>query len=140
MEAELKALQTNNMWILTPLPQGQNVVGSKWIFRTKRRTDETIERYKARLVARGFIQEKGFNYNETFAPVVKMTTVRIVLALAASKNWPLFQLDVDNTFLHRDLDEDVYLTLPPGYFKSGKQQCMFCKLTKSLQGFKQGPR
>ncbi|CAM8997450.1 unnamed protein product [Rhodiola kirilowii] len=140
MEAELQALQTNNSWTLTTLPQGHNAVGSKWIFRIKRQSDGTIERYKARLVARGFTQEEGLDYNETFAPVVKMTTVRTVLALAASKDWPLFQLDVDNAFLHGDLVEDVYMTLPPGYFKLEKQQGMVCKLTKSLYGLKQAPR
>ncbi|CAM8924814.1 unnamed protein product [Rhodiola kirilowii] len=98
MEDEIQALQTNNTWQVIPLPQGKNAVSSKWIFRVKRHSDGTIERYKARLVARGFSQEEGIDYNETFAPVVKMTTVRTVLALAASKNWPLFQLDVNNAF------------------------------------------
>ncbi|CAM8888286.1 unnamed protein product [Rhodiola kirilowii] len=140
MEKELTALQNNNTWLFTPLPPNKNCVGSKWIFRVKRHSDGTIERYKARLVAKGFSQEEGLDYNETFAPVVKMTTVRTVIALAASKDWPLFQLDVDNAFLHGDLHEEVYMTPPPGFYKTEKQLGMVCKLTKSLYGLKQAPR
>ncbi|CAM8942273.1 unnamed protein product [Rhodiola kirilowii] len=140
MEKELNALQTNNTWVFTPLPPNKNCVGSKWIFRVKRHSDGTIERYKARLVAKGFSQEEGLDYNETFVPVVKMTTVRTFIALAASKDWPLFQLDVDNAFLHGDLHEEVYMTPPPGFFKTEKQLGLVCKLTKSLYGLKQAPR
>ncbi|CAM8948863.1 unnamed protein product [Rhodiola kirilowii] len=140
MEKELSALQSNNTWSLTPLPRGKNPVGSKWIFRVKRHSDGTIERYKARLVAKGFTQEEGLDYNETFAPVVKMQTVRIVIALAASKNWPIYQLDVDNAFLHGDLDEEVFMTLPPGYFMKEKQMGLVCKLNRSIYGLKQASR
>ncbi|CAM8970229.1 unnamed protein product [Rhodiola kirilowii] len=140
MEKELSALQSNNTWTFVPLPPNKNPVGSKWIFRVKRHSDGTIERYKARLVAKGFTQEEGLDYNETFAPVVKMPTVRMVLALAASKDWPLYQLDVDNAFLHGDLNEEVYMIVPPGYFLKEKQLGMVCKLNKSLYGLKQAPR
>ncbi|CAM8945952.1 unnamed protein product [Rhodiola kirilowii] len=140
MEKELNALESNDTWTLTSLPPGKNPVSSKWIFRIKRHSDGSVERYKARLVARGFTQEEGLDYNETFAPVVKMPTVRTVLALAASKDWPLYQLDVDNAFLHGDLDEEVYMTLPPGFYKKEKQQGLICRLNKSLYGLKQAPR
>ncbi|CAM8893240.1 unnamed protein product [Rhodiola kirilowii] len=140
MQKELSALQSNNTWTFVPLPHGKNPVGSKWIFRVKRHSDGTIERYKARLVAKGFTQEEGLDYTETFAPVVKMPTVRMVLALAASKEWPLYQLDVDNAFLHGDLNEEVYMSIPPGYFQQEKQMGMVCKLNKSLYGLKQAPR
>ncbi|CAM8977134.1 unnamed protein product [Rhodiola kirilowii] len=140
MEKELSALKSNKTWTFMPPPHGKNSVGSKWIFRVKRHSDGTIERYKARLVAKGFTQEEGLDYNETFAPVVKIPTVRMVLALAASKEWPLYQLDVDNAFLHGDLQEEVYMTIPPGYFQKEKQMRMVCKLNKSLYGLKQAPR
>ncbi|CAM8966406.1 unnamed protein product [Rhodiola kirilowii] len=98
MNKEIKALEDNNTWTITDLPPGKNAVGSKWIFRIKRKSDGNIERYKARLVARGYTQEEGLDYHETFAPVVKMNTVRTLLAVASMKGWPLFQLDVDNAF------------------------------------------
>ncbi|CAM8999551.1 unnamed protein product [Rhodiola kirilowii] len=140
MEAELQALHKNNTWEITNLPQGMHPIGSKWIYRVKRNSDGTIQRYKARLVARGFTQTEGLDYHETFAPVVKMNTIRALLAVAVSKGWPLFQLDVDNAFLHGQLDEEVYMTLPPGYFKVEKAQGKVCKLLKSLYGLKQAPR
>ncbi|CAM8978096.1 unnamed protein product [Rhodiola kirilowii] len=127
MEKELHALESNNTWVFTPLPPGKNAVGSKWILRIKRHANGTIERYKARLVAKGFTQEEGLDYTETFASVVKMTMLRTVLVVAASKHWPLFQLDVDNAFLHDDLDEEVYMAIPPGFYKQEKQQGMVCK-------------
>ncbi|CAM8979321.1 unnamed protein product [Rhodiola kirilowii] len=140
MQAELQALHNNNTWEITDLPFGKNPVGSKWIYRIKRHSDGTIQRYKARLVARGFTQLEGLDYHETFAPVVKMNIVRTYLAVAISKGWPLFQLDVDNAFLHGDLDEEVYMSLPPGFFKAEKAQGKVCRLLKSLYGLKQAPR
>ncbi|CAM8962825.1 unnamed protein product [Rhodiola kirilowii] len=115
METELKALNSNNTREIADLPPGKNPVGSKWIYRIKRNSDGTISRYKARLVVRGFTQLEGLDYHETFAPVVKMNTIRSFLAVAVSKGWPLFQLYVDNAFLHGHLDEEVYMSLPPGF-------------------------
>ncbi|CAM8963456.1 unnamed protein product [Rhodiola kirilowii] len=140
MEKELSALQSNNTWTLTQLPQGKNPVGRKWVFIVKRHSDGTIERYKARLVAKGYTQEEGLDFNETFAPVVKMQTVHTVIALAASKNWHIYQLDVDNAFLHGDLDEEVFMTLPPGYFTKEKQMGLVYKLNRSIYGLKQASR
>ncbi|CAM8930112.1 unnamed protein product [Rhodiola kirilowii] len=140
MDKEISALQMNNTWIITDLPENQPLTASKWIFRIKLKSDGSIERYKARLVAKGFTQIEGIDYNETFAPVAKMTTVRCLLAVAAIRTWPIFQLDVDNAFLHGSLDEDVYMQLPPGYFKSERAAGKVCKLTKSLYGLKQAPR
>ncbi|CAM8998928.1 unnamed protein product [Rhodiola kirilowii] len=134
MEAELQALHKNNTWEITDLPQGMHTIGSKWIYKVKRNSDGTIQRYKAILVARGFTQTEGLDYHETCAPVVKMNTIRTLLAVAVSKGWPLFQLDVDNAFLHGQLDEEVYMTLPHGYFKTEKAQGKVCKLLKSLYG------
>ncbi|CAM8999542.1 unnamed protein product [Rhodiola kirilowii] len=140
MDAEINALQANNTWSITDLPVGKNAVGCKWVFKIKRKSDGTIERYKARLVAKGFTQLEELDYHETFAPVVKMNTFRTLLAVAASRGWPLYQLDVNNAFLHGILDEEVYMNLPPGYYRSDKAQGRVCKLHKSLYGLKQASR
>ncbi|CAM8983244.1 unnamed protein product [Rhodiola kirilowii] len=140
MDTEITALQDNNTWSITDLPQGKNAVGCKWIFKIKRKSDGTVERYKARLVAKGYTQLEGLDYHETFAPVVKMNTVRTLLAVAISKGWPLYQLDVNNAFLHGSLTEEVYMTLPPGFYKTDKAKKRVCKLHKSLYGLKQASR
>jgi len=100
MQEEINALHAQGTWDLVPLPHAKNLVGCKWVYRLKKNADGSIARHKARLVAKGFGQEKGVDYNETFSPVVKPTTVRLVLALAAQFHWPLRQLDVKNAFLH----------------------------------------
>ncbi|CAM8966737.1 unnamed protein product [Rhodiola kirilowii] len=134
MHAELNALAANDTWELADPPKDKNVIGSKWIYRIKRKADGSIKRYKARLVAEGFTQLEGFDFYETFAPVVKMNTVRIFLAIAVAKKWPPFQLDVDNAFLHGALDADIYMVLPPGFFKTEKAAGKVCKLKRSLYG------
>ncbi|CAM8940912.1 unnamed protein product [Rhodiola kirilowii] len=100
MQSKLKALAANYTWELADLSKDKNVVGSNWVYRIKRKANGSIERYMAGLVAKGFTQLEGLDFYETSAPVVKMNTVRIFLAIAVAKNWPLFQLDVDNAFLH----------------------------------------
>ncbi|XP_074317900.1 uncharacterized protein LOC141653934 [Silene latifolia] len=138
MNKELKALDENQTWELTSLPTGHKPIGSRWVYKIKHKADGTIERFKARLVAKGYNQVKYKDYTHTFSPVAKFATVRVLLALAASKNWPIFQLDINNAFLHGFIDEEVYMTPPEGYTQAKPGQV--CKLKRSLYGLKQASR
>jgi hypothetical protein len=139
MREELNALEKNKTWELVHLPAGKRVVGCKWIYTVKQNPEGKIERYKARLVARGYSQTYGIDYDETFAPVAKMNTVRILISCATNFGWPLHQLDVKNAFLHGDLKEEVYMEIPPG-FSNPRTSGKVCRLRKSLYGLKQSPR
>ena len=139
MKEELSALKSQGTWSLVSLPDHKNLVGCKWVFKIKRHVDGSVARHKARLVAQGFSQEPGLDYGETFSPVVKPTTVRLVLAIAAQFEWPLRQLDVTNAFLHGTLQEEVFMAQPPG-FSDPSNPHLVCKLHKSLYGLKQAPR
>lgn len=112
MADEYSALIRNGTWTLVPRVPKANVVACKWVYKVKRDQHGAIQRYKARLVAKGFNQQPGIDYTETFSPVVKSTTIRVVLSLAVTKQWSLRQLDVQNAFLHGDLKETVYLQQP----------------------------
>jgi len=137
IETELLALAENQTWDVVPCPPSVKPLGSKFVFTIKLRSDGSIDRYKARLVVLGNKQEFGLDYEETFAPVAKMTTVRTILAIAASESWPLHQMDVKNAFLHGDLKEDVFIKLPVGMPTPPQT---VCKLKRSLYGLKQAPR
>uniref|UniRef100_A0A2N9J4G2 CCHC-type domain-containing protein n=1 Tax=Fagus sylvatica TaxID=28930 RepID=A0A2N9J4G2_FAGSY len=138
MKDEMDALEANETWDIVPLPTNQPVVGSKWVYSVKLKSDGSLDRYKARLVAQGFSQEYGIDYDETFAPVAKMTTVRTLIAISAIRDWDIFQMDVKNAFLNGDLSETVYMRPPPG--SSIASPHMVCKLRKALYGLKQAPR
>ncbi|CAJ2666495.1 unnamed protein product [Trifolium pratense] len=139
MDLEMEALDKNNTWELVSLPNGKKPVGCKWVYTVKYKADGSIERYKARLVAKGFTQTYGIDYSETFAPVAKMNTVRVILSLAANYNWNLQQFDVKNAFLHGELEEEIYMDVPPGYREDIAANTV-CKLKKALYGLKQSPR
>jgi transposase InsO family protein len=139
MDAEYRALVHNKTWRLVPRPKGKNIIGCKWVWKVKRKSDGSIDKYKGRLVAKGYKQRYGIDYEDTFSPVVKAATIRLVLSLAVSKNWSLRQLDVQNAFLHGILEEEVYMSQPPGYVDKQHPDYV-CKLDKALYGLKQAPR
>lgn len=144
MTAELSAMETNNTWSVVPLPSGKYSISCKWIYKIKYRSDGSIDRYKARLVAKGYNQTEGVDFTDTYSPVAKFVTIKVLLTLAIKSNWHLTQLDVNNAFLHGDLNEEVYMDLPLGY--GSKQQHhssnrpLVCKLHKSIYGLKQASR
>jgi hypothetical protein len=139
MSDEFSTLSQTRTWVLVTRPPGVNIVGSKWVFRTKHRPDGSVEKHKARLVARGFTQQLGIDYGDTFSPVMKPATVRLVLSIVVSRGWTLRQIDVSNAFLHGFLSEDVYMQQPPG-FEDAQYPSHVCKLQRAIYGLKQSPR
>lgn len=133
---EIESLEKNKTWILTSLPTGRTVIDSKWVFKIKRNEVGAVDRYKARLVARGFTQRRGFDYEDTYSPVAKLTTLRAVLAVANFGDMHLHQLDVKTAFLNGTLKQDIYMRLPDE-FGAGD---LVAKLQKSLYGLKQASR
>jgi hypothetical protein len=140
MNEEMRSLQKNSTWEVVELPAGKVPVGCRWVFTIKHKANGTIERFKARLVAKGYTQTYGIDYMETFAPVAKINTVCILLSLAVNLDWPLYQLDVKNAFLHGDLQEQVYMELPPRCIMQIKGSTKVCRLKKSLYRLTQSPR
>lgn len=139
MQEEFGALQANGTWTLVPRPPHANVITGKWIFKNKLHPDGSLERRKARWVVRGFSQRPGVDFHQTFSPVIKPTSIRTVLHLAAVRRWPVHQLDVKNAFLHGDLAERVYCHQPAGFVDDTRPN-QVCLLVKSLYGLKQAPR
>lgn len=134
MDQELKALERNNAWNLVPLPHGKKTIGSTCVYKVKRKPDGTVDRYKARLMAKGYHQVHGTDYLESFSLVAKMDTVRLFSALSTLKGWALHQVDINNVFLHGYLDEEVYMLPPDGYTKAAAGEV--CHLQRSLYGLK----
>lgn len=139
MNSEINSIEKNKTWELVDLPEGARTIGVKWIYKTKFNEVGQVDKYKARLVAKGYSQQRGIDFSETFAPVTRMETVRMILALAAFRGWEIFQMDVKSAFLHGELCEDVYVEQPKGYVKKGEESKVY-KLYKALYGLRQAPR
>ena len=139
MNEELNSIEKNNTWELVELPKNKKAIGVKWVYKVKVNPKGEVVRYKARLVARGFLQRQGIDYEEVFAPVARLETVRVVVAHASLRGWKLHQLDVKSAFLNGDLQEEVYIDQPPGFVVKGSESKVF-KLRKALYGLKQAPR
>ena len=138
MKEEIESLHKNHTWDLVPLPSGKRAIGCKWIYKVKDGGNGDL-RYKARLVAKGYVQKKDVEFHDIFSPVVRHTSIRILLALVAHFDMELEQLDVKTAFLHGDLEEDIYLQQPEGFIDSSRPGHV-CKLNKSLYDLKQSPR
>jgi hypothetical protein len=139
MQEELLQFERNNVWTLTTLPIGKSAIGTKWVFRNKKDENGVVIRNKARLVAQGYCQEEGIDYEETFAPVARLEAIRIFLAYAAHRGFKVHQMDVKSAFLNGKLKEEVYVKQPPG-FESEKYPNHVYFLDKALYGLKQAPR
>lgn len=139
MKTEVEMIEKNNTWELTDLPAGHKPVGLKWVYKLKKDTEGNVVKHKARLVAKGYVQRKGIDYNEVFAPVARLETIRLLLALAAKEGWQVHHLDVKSAFLNGELLEEVYVTQPDGFVKKGQESKVY-RLLKALYGLRQAPR
>ena len=135
IEEELNSLVTNSTWKVVERPENCNIIGCKWVFKTKYDQSGRIERWKARLVAQGFSQQYGIDYTETFAPTLRLDSLRVLLALATHFDWEIHQADVITAFLAADLDETIYMNVPKGLQLSrlpGNTKTPVCQLLKGL--------
>ncbi|GAU36409.1 hypothetical protein TSUD_38770 [Trifolium subterraneum] len=121
MMEEIEAIEKNNTWFLTDLPKNKHQIAVRWVYKVKLDSNGSISKYKARLVAKGFLQKAGLDYQEVYAPVARIETIRLVIAIASVKKWSLSQMDVKSAFLNGPLDEEVYVAQPPGFVKKGSE-------------------
>jgi hypothetical protein len=131
----MESVLTNGTWEICDFPFGCKPMGCKWIFKKKLKPDGVVDKYKARLVAKGFTQKKGEDDFDTYTPVARLITIRVVIALAASHDLLIYQIDVKTTFLNGELDEEIYMKEPEGFVTHGHEN-MVCRLRKSLYGLK----
>lgn len=139
MKKEIDAVEKNGTWQLTKLPPRHKAIGLKWIFKIKKDLDGKILKYKARTVAKGYVQKEGIDFEEIFALVTRLETVRMVLALAANKGWEVHHIDVKTEFLNGKIKEVVYVCQPEGFVQEGKENMVY-RLVKALYGLSQAPR
>ena len=133
----MSSLQENKVFELTPLPPSKQAIKCRWVYRIKYLADGTVDRYKSRLVAKGFLQRPGTDFNETFSPVMRYDSMRLILSIASIFKMKIEQFDVTTAFLYGELDEELYMEQPPG-FQDGTNNV--CRLLKGLYGLKQAPR
>ncbi|GKC13137.1 retrotransposon protein, putative, ty1-copia subclass [Tanacetum coccineum] len=136
---EKDSILQNHTWELVDLPPGCKPLSYKWIFKKKMKADGTIDKYKARLVIKGFRQREGLDYFDTYSPVTRITLIRMILVIAALRNLEVHQMDVITAFLNRDLDEEIYMNQPEGFIAPGQEGNVY-RLVKSLYGLKQAPK
>eukprot|EP00253_Pinus_taeda_P034331 PITA_34331 len=139
MDEEFEQIERNNTWELVPRPKDKNVIGTKWVFKNKLNENGEVIRNKARLVCKGYAQQEGIDFEETFAPVARLEAIRMFLALSSFQNFKVFQMDVKSDFLNGDLEEEVYIEQPDGFIL-GNDPNLVCRLKKALYGLKQAPR
>ncbi|KAL4385834.1 hypothetical protein GQ457_15G015760 [Hibiscus cannabinus] len=136
LKSEISAIEKNGTWFLTDLPSGKHVIGVKWVYRTKFNPDGSIFKHKARLVVKGYAQIDGVDYGDTFAPVARLDTIRLLIAIAGQLGWNMFHLDVKSAFLNGELEEDIYVCQPESFVVPGKEHQVY-KLKRALYGLKQ---
>ena len=135
MKEEMEAVERNDTWELVDLPRGHRPIGLRWVFKLKKNEAGAVIKHKARLVAKGYVQQPGIDFDEVFAPVARMESVRLLLALAAHERWPVHHMDVKSAFLNGVLEEEVYVTQPPGFVIPG-QEGKVLRLKKALYGLR----
>ena len=135
MVEEILTIQKNDTWELLALPPKKKTIGVKWVYKIKRTVDGSINRYKARLVARGYKQKYGIDYEEVFAPVARLDIVRMLISLTAHHSWKIYQLDVKSAFLNGVLEEEVYVEQLEGFISQGEEDKVY-HLKKALYGLK----
>jgi hypothetical protein len=135
----MDSILSNGTWELVDRPYGCKPVGCKWVFKKKIRPDGTIDKYKARLMTKGYTQKEGEDFFDTYSPIARLTTIRVLLSLAASHGLLVDQMDVKTTFLNGELEDEIYMTQSDGFVVKG-QEDKECKLMNSLYGLKQAPK
>ena len=135
MIEEIDSVEKNDTWRLVQLPIDKKYIDVKWVFKTKLKPNGQVSKYKARLVARGFLQKYGQDYYEVYALVAGMETIRLIVAIAVKNSWSMYQLELKSAFLNGELEEEVYVNQPPGFEIKGKEGYVY-KLDKALYGLK----
>ena len=139
MKDELSSMDKNSVWELVDLPPSRKAIGNKWVLKVKRKADGSIDKYKARLVAKGYTQQEGIDYDETFSPIVRVASIRLILAIVSQLDLELYHMVVKTAFLNGELDEEIYMSQPMGFEVKG-QDCKVCKFKRSIYGLKQSSR